>query len=396
MRSEIETDQIKNSEKLYRDTNLRIIFAVTLIAIMGVSSITPAFPKIVHGLNISPQEIGLLITVFTLPGVFLTLVLGVLADRIGRKKILVPSLLLFGIAGGACTFARDLHWLLLLRFFQGVGAAALGSLNVTIIGDIYSGKQRTAAMGYNASVLSIGTASYPVIGGALATLGWFYPFLLPLIAIPVGLLVLFSLRNPEPKTNQNLRQYLRDAFKSVKNRQVIGLFIASIVMFIILYGSYLTYYPFLIGKTFGAPPFVIGIIMSSMSLTTAITSSQMGKLAKYYSEKTLLKMAYLFYALALIIVPFVPNIWILIMPTLIYGVGHGILVPTIQTLLAGFAPIDQRAAIMSLNGMVLRLGQTLGPLIMGLAFSLWGIDGTFFTGASFAVGILAAVILMIK
>jgi len=396
MRSEIETDQIQNQKKVYRDGNLQIIFAITLTAIMGVSSITPAFPKIVQGLNISPKEIGLLITVFTLPGVFLTLILGVLADRIGRKTVLVPSLLLFGVAGGACTFARDFNWLLLLRFFQGVGAASLGSLNVTIIGDLYSGKRRISAMGYNASVLSIGTASYPVIGGALATLGWFYPFVLPLIAIPVGLIVLFFLRNPEPKTDQNLRKYLKDAFQSVKNQQVIGLFIASIVMFIILYGSYLTYYPFLIGKSFGAPPFVIGIIMSSMSITTAITSSQLGKLAKRYSEKTLLKLAYFLYALALVIVPFVPNLWILLIPTLIFGIGHGILVPTIQTLLAGFAPIDQRGAIMSLNGMVLRIGQTLGPLIIGVAYSLWGIGGTFFSGASLAVCMLIVIILMIK
>jgi ACDE family multidrug resistance protein len=396
MKSEIETDQIQNQEKVYRDGNLQIIFAVTLTAIMGVSSITPAFPKIVQGLNISPKEIGLLITVFTLPGVFLTLVLGVLADRIGRKKILVPSLLLFGTAGGACTFARDFNLLLLLRFFQGIGAASLGSLNITIIGDLYSGKQRTTAMGYNASVLSIGTASYPVVGGALATLGWFYPFLLPLIAIPVGLLVLFSLKNPEPKTDQNLLSYLMDAFQSVKNQQVIALFIASIVMFIILYGSFLTYYPFLIGKSFGAQPFVIGIIISSMSITTAITSSQLGKLAKRYQEKTLLKIAYFLYALALVMVPFVPNLWILFIPTLIFGIGHGILVPMIQTLLAGFAPIDQRAAIMSLNGMVLRIGQTLGPLIIGVAYSLWGIGGTFLLGASLAISMLIVVMLMIK
>ncbi len=396
MKSEIETDHIQNQEKVYRDGNLQIIFAVTLTAIMGVSSITPAFPKIVQGLNISPKEIGLLITVFTLPGVFLTLVLGVLADRIGRKKILVPSLLLFGAAGGACTFARDFNLLLLLRFFQGIGAASLGSLNITIIGDLYSGKQRTTAMGYNASVLSIGTASYPVVGGALATLGWFYPFMLPLIAIPVGLLVVFSLKNPEPKINQILRSYLMNAFQSVKNQQVIALFIASIVMFIILYGSFLTYYPFLIGKSFGAQPFVIGIIISSMSITTAITSSQLGKLAKRYQEKTLLKIAYFLYALALVMVPFVPNLWILFIPTLIFGIGHGILVPMIQTLLAGFAPIDQRAAIMSLNGMVLRIGQTLGPLIIGVAYSLWGIGGTFLLGASLAISMLIVVMLMIK
>ena len=63
-------------------------------------------------------------------------------------------------------------------------------------------------MGLNASILSIGTASYPAIGGALAILGWQYPFILPVVALPVGILVLVSLRNPEPRNRQGTKEYL--------------------------------------------------------------------------------------------------------------------------------------------------------------------------------------------
>jgi ACDE family multidrug resistance protein len=383
-----------NQRKIYLDANLQIIFGVTLTAVMGVASISPAFPRIVEGLNLSPEAVGLLITVFTFPGVILTPVLGVLADHFGRKRILVPSLILFGIAGGACSLARDFNLLLLLRFLQGIGAASLGSLNVTIIGDLYSGKERVAAMGYNASVLSVGTASYPSIGGALATLGWYYPFTFHSVAIPVGLLVLFSLKNPEPKSEQHLKEYLGNAWQSIKNRQVVGLFAASVTTFIILYGAYLTYLPLLIGGSFGASPLIIGLIMSSMSLTTAITSSQLGRLAKVYPERTLLKAAYIFYASALVIVPFVPNLWVLLIPIIIFGVGHGLNIPSIQTLLAGLAPMEHRAAFMSVNGMVLRLGQTLGPLLMGAVFGLWGIGGVFYAGAVFAIAIFALLVII--
>ena len=131
----------ESKNRLYRDPNLQIVFAVTLIMIMGVSSISPAFPEIQTAFGISKPTVGLLIVVFTLPGVLFTPVLGVLADRFGRKKILVPSLLLFGVAGSACFFARDFNLLLTLRFLQGIGAASLGSLNVTIIGDLYSKRQ---------------------------------------------------------------------------------------------------------------------------------------------------------------------------------------------------------------------------------------------------------------
>jgi hypothetical protein len=57
----------KSKRRIYLDTNLQIIFGVTLTYIMGVSSITPAFPRMVQELNISVKDIGLLITFFTFP-----------------------------------------------------------------------------------------------------------------------------------------------------------------------------------------------------------------------------------------------------------------------------------------------------------------------------------------
>lgn len=196
-------NQQPSSNQLLRDQNLYLIFAISLMAVIGVASITPAFPQMSEALKISPKNIGLLITVFTFPTVILGPIIGILADRFGRKKILVPSLFLFGVAGAACAFENDFNLLLLMRFLQGIGAASLLSLGVTLIGDLYTGVQRATAMGYNASVSSIGTALYPTIGGALAVMGWHYPFLLPLVAIPIGLLVLFFLKNPEPKGNRN-------------------------------------------------------------------------------------------------------------------------------------------------------------------------------------------------
>jgi len=396
MKSGGESNQNKRQKPIYRDTNLQIIFCVTLMAVMGVTIITPAFPKIVEELNISPQNVGLLISVFTFPGVILTLVLGVLADRFGRKKILVLSLMLFGIAGGACAFARDFNLLLILRFIQGIGSPSLWFLTTTIIGDLYSSKERTAAMGYNASFKGVGAAIYPAVGGALAMLAWYYPFLISIIAIPVGLLVLFSLKNPEPKKEQHLKEYMGDVWRSIKNRQVIGLFVASAGAFIIFYGSYLTYFPLLIRDSFGASPLIIGLVIASMSLIAAFTSSQMGKLAKVYSEKNLLKAAFVLYPLALVIILFVPNLWLLLIPTIIFGFAQGIVAPSGQTLLIGLAPMKHRAAFMSVNQMTLRLGQTLGPLLMGAIFVLWGIGGVFYAGAAFSIATFTLLVIMIK
>lgn len=378
----------QQQKKLYLDQNFQIICAVSLIAVLGVASVTPAFPKLAQELNLSPGNTGLLITVFTLPTLVLGPVIGVLADRLGRKKILVPSLLLFGIAGTACAFARDFNLLLLLRFFQGIGAAALLSLSITLIGDLYKGEKRTEAMGYNASVTSIGTALYPTIGGALATSAWYYPFMLPLAAIPIGLVVLFALKNPEPKGDRNLQEYLNNARRILKNRQLLGLFIASAANFIFLYGAYVTYLPQLINDKFNAPPSTIGLVLSSISVAIALTASQLGRLATRFPERTLIKASFYFYALALLIVPFVSSLELLLIPTTIFGIGLGIGFPSIQTLLTQLAPREYLATVVSVNGTFFGLGQTLGPLLMGVAYSFGGISSVFYAGVCFAIASL--------
>ncbi|MEC4812368.1 MAG: MFS transporter [Scytonema sp. PMC 1069.18] len=378
-------NQQKPPKRLYLDTNFQIICAVSLMAVLGVSSLTPAFPKLAQALSVNPSNLGLLVTVFTLPAVLLGPFIGVLADRLGRKKIIVPSLILFGIAGTACAFARDFNLLLLLRFLQGIGAASLLSLSITLIGDLYAGDKRTTAMGYNASFTSIGTASYPIIGGTLATFGWYYPFALPILAIPIGLVVLFVLKNPEPKGERNLQEYLRNALLALKNRKLAGLFIGSAANFILLYGAYVTYLPQLISDTFEAPASTIGVLLSSVSVAITITSSQLGRLARKFHTTTLIRASFVLYALALLIIPFVSNLWLLLIPTTIFGIGLGIGAPSIQTRLTEVAPKEYLATILSVNGTFFGLGQTLGPLLMLVAFSLGGINNVFYVGAGFAL-----------
>jgi len=386
----------ESSGSVLKNPSLHIIFLVTLLAVMGVSSIAPALPLMVREFNVKPGQIGLLITVFTLPGIILTPVTGILADRYGRKTILTPSLLLFGIAGFLCTFTRKFELLLLLRFFQGLGAASLGSINITLIGDIFSGNKRAAAMGYNSSILSIGTASYPAIGGALAMAGWYYPFILPILAVPVGLLVLFRLNNPEPEAPSSIKQYLLNTWKTINRPKVWGLFIINILIFFIIYGTILTYFPIHLENEFHSSTLIIGLVISSMSLTTAISSSLTGYFNRRFSPRNLLLVSYSIYIIAMSMIPFANHLILVVLASLLAGFSHGISMPNVQTLLVGMAPLTERAAFMSLNSMVLRTGQTLGPLFMGFWYGLAGTQATFFAAAGIALIMLFITYLVVK
>ena len=370
---------------LLKDRKLHVIFGITLIAVMGVATITPALPGIAKTLNLKSGQIALMISAFTFPGVFLTPIAGIIADRVGRKPVLIPSLFIFAIAGSAIFFVHSFHYIILLRIVQGVGAAPLGSINTTLVADFYKGKQRPQAMGYNASMLSISTASYPLIGGALAGIAWYYPFLMPLVAIPVGLFVAFGIEEPEIEKPADFKKYLKDISTSVMRKEVIAIFILGTLTFVILYGAFLTYVPFLLTEKFDLHSAKIGMVLSLSSITTAILATQVGRLSWKYGSLALLKMAFALYSVVCLLLPNINNIILFIVPVLIFGSAQALNIPSLQTVLANLAIENQRGAFMSINGMVIRLGQTLGPLIIGIGFSVKGLKGAYYLGAFVAL-----------
>ena len=385
-----------SERSVFKNNNLYIIFSVTLVAVMGVASITPAFPDIIAYFNIDDQQVGWLIVAFTLPGIFLTPITGTLADRLGRKSVLVPSLFLFGLAGVACMFAPGFYWLLGLRFLQGVGASSLSSLNVTLIGDLFSGQRRTAVMGYNASVLSIGTATYPALGGVIAILGWQYIFALPVFSIPLGIWIIRGLDSPSLNNRKQLKDYFGQVWKTINQKAVWGLLIMSVIVFLILYGSYLTYFPLMMEKRLDADSSHIGIMMSLMSVTTALVSSQLGWINRRISVRPQLIIGSLGYMFASIIMIFAGSYWVVALAVIIFGLGHGIIIPSIQNLLVGFASVEERAAFMSVNSMVLRTGQTIGPLLVGVFYAIAGLRAAFASGAVFALLMILIIVVMIQ
>jgi MFS family permease len=282
-----------------------------------------------------------------------------------------------------------------LRVAQGAGCASLGALNVTLIGDLYRRGDQAEAMGYNASVIGVGTAAYPAIGGALATFfGWFAPFLMTVVAIPIALVVLILLEKTEPQRKVSFGQYLVQVWPALRNRQVFGILLGSLITFIITYGVLTTFVPYL--PVFGNSPLLVGIVMFLLSVATALTATQTGKWIERYSGKRILIAAYSLYAAAMLLVvtlptlwttylspiaPQIPLIWSIIIPALVYGVAQALNLPSLQTLLVGAAPPEHRGFLTSSMGTVFWLGQTLGPIIMSTVSLYMDLAGVFLVGA---------------
>jgi ACDE family multidrug resistance protein len=378
------------------DPNLHVIFSISLIVVMGVSSLTPVFPMVVKEFGISPEAVGLLITLYALPGIFLTPVYGILADRFGRKTVLVPALVLFALAGSACALAQDFQTLLVLRFLQGMGGASLGFLTATLVGDLFEGDRRTEAMGYKHSALSLSSAILPTIGGGLALIGWYAPFALPILGLGVGALVLYSLELKPTRPQESLFSYLGEAWAGMKSPRVIGLYLATLLSFVVLYGAYMTFIPLLLAGRFGSAPPAIGMVMTIGSLTTAVTASRLGFLSRRIPPDRLLPVAFVLFAVSFLIIPWAQGYWWVALAVGVFGIGQAWNYAVVLTLLAGEAPDEHRAVFMGVNGMVIRIGQAMGPVLMAAVFAMGGMDSVFFSAAGICLVVFLGLPFMLR
>jgi len=232
--------------------------------------------------------------------------------------------------------------------------------------------------------------------GFIAAFGWQYIFYLPLLALPLGVYVIFGLNNPEPKDHQGIGEYFRRIWKNINQRSVWGLFLVNMLVFVLLYGAYLTYFPIMLSERLNASSVQIGLMMSIMSLITAATSSQLGRINKRFHSKTILLFGASFYFLSMVSL-LISQSWIQVVGSVIvFGLGHGLLVPSIQNLLVGFASIKERAAFMSVNSMVLRIGQTIGPLLIGVFYAIGSLQASFIAGAVVAMMMFGVIAGMVK
>lgn len=369
-----------------------LIWGTTLISVMGVSSLLPVLPELGREFGLTDTELGLVFISFTLPGVVLAPLGGVLADRLGRRAVLGPCLVIFALGGCAAGLSGSLAAFLFWRAVQGCGAACLGVLYSSIIADVSpDASSRLTRMGYAAMTVSLGTALYPVLGGVLGEWGPRQPLFLSLLALPLAEVCRRS-SLPPPHRREQLRVYLGRAFQTAQRPQVLGLFFMTLCVFCIVYGPMSTYFPLVVQERFSATSSRIGIIFGLSSLGTALAASQAGWLGKRFCPRALILSGGGCYLAAMLgMLPCCALGWIgySMLPVVLFGMGQGLVYPTVLSSLSGQCAEGERGIIMAVNGMALRLAQTLAPALGGVFFWLGGFRGVFcLLGTAAALAVL--------
>src|SRR3984957_14399976 len=152
---------------------------------LDANIVSVSLPSIAHSLNASFAGIEWVITAYMLSFASLLMPAGALADRFGRKRLLITGLSVFTFASFLCGAAPNLTVLIAARALQGAGAAMQLSSALATLSHAFQGEARARAFAFWGSVVGIGIACGPVVGGLITQgFGWEWAFY---VNLPIGI-----------------------------------------------------------------------------------------------------------------------------------------------------------------------------------------------------------------
>jgi len=375
-----------------KDSLLKLLAlsGVPLIMVLGNSMLIPVFPDMERALDISKFQAGLTITLFSLPAGIAIPIMGFLCDKIGRKKIIVPSLILYGLGGlvsglAIIFFNKSFPILLSGRVIQGIGAAGTGPIAMALVSDIFTSNERSKALGSIEAANGLGKVLSPILGSAIALIVWYAIFFVyALFSVPIAIAVWLLIKEPPLKTKgESVAKYLGRVGKVFKEKGIglFGSYLAGSVVLMILFGI-LSYLSDVLEEKYGLKGIVKGFALAAPVLAMSTTSFLSGK----YLQKNQKKMK-IFIITGLVMICISLSVVALINSNIpffagvfVMGIGTGLVLPAVNTLVTSSCSLEERGGITALYGSVRFFGVAAGPPLFSLLLE-YGRNLMFLSGA---------------
>lgn len=275
----------------FKSMILVTVILMDLLAGMEFDLFVPSFPEIQHQFNLSPFLVEALLSV-NFVGYCLSLFLvGGLADRYGRKPIIVIGLIIFIIGSILCLWSAAYPLILTGRFLQGIGIAAPAILSFLIIADSYPLKKQQYFMAMLNGVMNTSVAIAPVVGSYITLYfhwqGNFITLLcLGLITLMMVTLFIPTFKLPEHKDTISLNGYL-PLFQS----KPLMLLMINIICMFVPYWIFVGMSPLLYMKDLGVSLSHFGYYQGALALIFALGSVLFGLIMHKYHLKKMLHIS---------------------------------------------------------------------------------------------------------
>jgi len=372
--------------------SIALLAAVPFMMVLGNSMLFPVFPRMQAALHLSGLQTSLVVTSFSVPAGLLIPFAGYLSDRYGRKPIMAPALIIFGvgalIAGFSVSFLGALAYpgLLAGRIIQGTGAAGMAQLAMALTADIFRSGERAQVLGWLEAANGLGKVVSPIAGAVVGIILWLLPFyIFAVLSIPLGLAIWLWVREPRAERSQRRLPAYLGGLKAVFARKGMSLSVlllsGAVVMFI-LFGT-LFYLSEVLEKRYGMGELTSGFILALPVAALSATSLLAGGYLKRHPAhaKTVIVAGLAVVGGVMVVNAFFTDRWVLFTAIFFMGVGGGLVLPTLTLLITSSTALKERGMVTSLYGGVRFFGVALGPptfgwlLHLGNAPLFWAASG---------------------
>ena len=369
----------------YWKQNLKVAWLGNFLTGTSFTLVMPFIPVFVEELGVGPGLVeyyaGLAVSTNALAAALMAPIWGSLADRYGRKPMMVRAAFAMIFTMGGMAFVPNVFWLLVLRVLNGVFTGYIPNATALIASQVPKDKT-----GYALGTLSTGAVAGnligPTLGGVLAEMfGVHTVFLLVgLLYAIVVILTVFYIREDFVPIKKSDVLPVKEVFAQVKDRKILaGLFVTSMVIIAAAQAvvPILTLYVRHLGQTDNLL-FVAGFIISLPGMASLVTSGYLGKLGDRIGNHRLLLMALTYSLLINVFCVFAENPFQLGLLRFLYGFGTGALLPSVNSLLTKLTPKEGISRIFAYNQLFNNLGSVVGPMMGSAVAAQKGYDWVFY------------------
>lgn len=367
-----------DSNPLKKSVLLVVIVAIFADMLMyGI--IVPFLPLHAESLGASQSEIGLLFASYAIALFIATPFVGALADRLGRKKMLVAGLIVLSATTLVYAFSSSFWVLVLARAMQGVAAAAPWTAGLSLLAEVFPANERGRAMGIAMSGQAGGILLGPPAGGWLYEWGGYrLPFLIAagiaLLAATISVVLLRHLN--DTKADQFI-----SPFRLLRNKRVIVIAGVATVG-AALFASIEPTLPIHFNEDLHLSPSMIGLMFVVVTLIYGAAAPWIGSLSTRLGHLATIRLGIVMAAVALPLNALPKQIWVQIIGLIGLGISLGLVLTPALPKLADISQemgISSQGATFAAYNTAYSLGMMLGPLLASALTDRFGLTAAYTT-----------------
>jgi len=368
---------------------ISVIVLTVFIDITGFGIIIPLLPFYANEFQAGPTSLGVLIASFAIMQFFFSPLLGKASDKMGRKPILLISLLISFISFTIFSFANSYLMLLFSRIIAGI--ATERAVAQAYIADVTDHKTRTKEMGKIGAALGAGFIIGPAMGGILSTYGFSIPGYAAMILTLINIVFVISFL-PEPqrikeRTIENISKssgYLQGLRDSLR-KPLLGPTLLILFFVTLAFSTIPVIVPLLSIDFFNFNSLELSYVFIYIGLIQIVMQGFLiNPLSKRFGEEKLIALGPVLMAAGTLLMPIFQNVPIFFFANAVLAAGFGIINTSIPAFLSKRISLDEQGSILGIAGSVASIANIPGPLIIGLIYDVAG---------SFVPFLISAVIL---